>query len=453
MLHESIINAGKELINSGKEIISSIGEKIKQKHENTEVSKGEVAQTLDITNNQFKILKALIKSIKTRTDIKGRAELIIKCYFDNNISRCARELNISRKKVRKWKKKWLKNQNMLKKTELEEPHKLKCSIVLILSDSYRVGKPPVIRSEQVAAIIYISLQKPSLFKLPISHWTAEALKKIAIKLEVIEKISSRQINRYLKQGDINIYRYTEWLNSAESNPDFKEYMERVKKVCDIYINSDKYADEGIVILSTDEKTGIQAISHKHPAKPARKRSPEKIEQEYERNGTTVLIASRDINSGKVIPMLNPTRTEDDYIVHIKDILKRFTYAKGIILIMDQLNTHMSESMVKLIAKECGIDKDLGIKGTRGILKSMKTRAEFLEDTSHRIQIVYTPKHCSWLNQIELWFGIITKQLLNRRYSFKSVEELNAKIMDYIEYYNENLAKKFKWNYSGKILKV
>jgi transposase len=152
-------------------------------------------------------------------------------------------------------------------------------------------------------------------------------------------------------------------------------------------------------------------------------------------------------------MLNPTRTEKDFVVHIKDVIKNFDNAKKIILIMDQLNTHKSESMVRLVADECKIDIKLGVKGTKGILKSMKTRVEFLEDSSHRIQVVYTPKHCSWLNQIELWFGIITRQLLNRRSSFKSVEELNEKIEEYIKYYNENLAKKFKWNYTGKILKA
>ena len=152
-------------------------------------------------------------------------------------------------------------------------------------------------------------------------------------------------------------------------------------------------------------------------------------------------------------MLNPTRTEEDFVIHIKEVVETFNSAKEIILIMDQLNTHMSESLVKLIANKCAIDVELGIKGKKGILKSMKSRAKFLEDESHRIHIIYTPKHCSWLNQIELWFGILTKQLLNRRISFGSVEELNKKIIEYIEYYNENLAKKFKWNYSGKILQV
>lgn len=453
MLHKSIITNGKEIINNGKEFISKIKEKIKQKDINIERSEEKNIRTFDISNRQFKILKALIKSIKTRRDVKTRAEIIFKFYFDNNISRCSRELKVSRKTVRKWKKKWMKNQNLLSRTEIEESHKLKRTIIMILSDDYRVGKPPIIKSEQVAAIIYLSLQEPKLFGLPISHWTAEKLKYIAIKLEIIEKISTRQINRYLKQSDINIYRYEEWLNSIESNPNFEEYMKRVKRVCEIYINSEEYEEKGIVILSTDEKTGIQAIKHKHPAKSIKIGSCKKIEQEYERNGTTTLIASRDINTGKVIPMLNPTRTEEDFIVHIKEVLKIFDNAKEVILIMDQLNTHMSESMVKLVAQECKIDIDLGTKGKKGILKSMKTRAKFLEDSSHRIRIVYTPKHCSWLNQIELWFGIITKQLLNRRSSFKSVEELNKEIEEYIEYYNENLARKFKWNYAGKILQV
>jgi hypothetical protein len=122
----------------------------------------------------------------------------------------------------------------------------------------------------------------------------------------------------------------------------------------------------------------------------------KIEQEYKRNGTTTLIASCDVNTGKVIPMLNPTRNELDFANHIKDVIKKYD-GKKIIFVMDQLNTHMSETLVKLIAKECDIAEYLGIKGKEGILKSMKTRKEFLEISSHKIQILYTPKHCSWLN--------------------------------------------------------
>jgi transposase len=124
--------------------------------------------------------------------------------------------------------------------------------------------------------------------------------------------------------------------------------------------------------------------------------------------------------------------------------------------MDQLNTHKSESLVRFVIDKCNLDideKTLGKKGSSGILKSMETRSHFLSNPEHNIYIVYTPKHASWLNQIEIWFSIIKRHLLNRRASFKSVKELEDKIKEYIIYYNENLAKPFIWNYTGKILKA
>ena len=202
-----------------------------------------------------------------------------------------------------------------------------------------------------------------------------------------------------------------------------------------------------------KKTSIQAIEHMLPSKPLRIGSVEKIEQEYKRNGTTTIIATRDVRTGKILePMIQPTRTEKDYETHMKNVINLDPEVERI-MIMDQLNTHMSESMVRLVAHECGITKDLGIKGEVGILKSKTSRKEFLEDPTHRIRVLFTPKHTSWMNQIEIWFSIISRQLLNRRYSFKSVKELEEKISEYIAYYNSNLAKQFKWSYTGKLLKV
>ena len=182
--------------------------------------------------------------------------------------------------------------------------------------------------------------------------------------------------------------------------------------------------------------------------------PERVDPEYIRHGTTGLIASRDVATGEIVmPLIQPTRTEVDFANHIEQVVSVYPEDKHI-FIADNLNTHMSESLVRMVAKRCNIDEvTLGIKGKSGILESMSSRAEFLMDVSHQIVFVYTPKHCSWLNQIECWFSILTRRLLNKRASFNSVEELEEKMREFIKYYNRFLKKPFQWNYKGKLLKA
>lgn len=289
--------------------------------------------------------------------------------------------------------------------------------------------------------------------MPISHWSAESLTKHIIKMKIVEKISVRQVSRYLSEMDINVYRYKGWLNSVEKNKDFELFKNKVEEICHIYQTSGQLEEDGVIVTCSDEKMSIQALQHLHPKKSVQIGSLEKIEQEYERGGVTGVIATRDVNSGEIIVAdVQSTRTEKDFVNHIKQVIELNPDSKRI-LIMDQLNTHMSESLVRLIAQECNIEDDLGIKSKEGVLKSKETRKVFLEDISHRIRIVYTPKHTSWMNQIEMWFGIMTRQLLNKRSSFKSVKELENKIIEYIDYYNNNIAKKFKWSYTGKTLCV
>lgn len=121
--------------------------------------------------------------------------------------------------------------------------------------------------------------------------------------------------------------------------------------------------------------------------------------------------------------------------------------------MDNLNTHQSEALVLYIAGLVNTPKDLlGEKGKSGILKSMETRAIFLQNEEHPVYFVYTPKHCSWLNQIEIWFGILSRKLIKRG-SFKSKDDLKLQITKFIDYFNIVLAKPFKWTYKGKPCKA
>lgn len=180
---------------------------------------------------------------------------------------------------------------------------------------------------------------------------------------------------------------------------------------------------------------------------------ERIDPEYERHGTSGLIASRKVATGEIVgPMIQPTRTEPDFLQHIQNVVALHPEDKNI-FITDNLNTHMSESLVKYVARESGIDEStLGKKEKSGILKNMESRAAFLQDPSHKIVFVYTPKHCSWLNQIECWFSILSRRLLNKRSSFLSVGHLEEKIREFIDFYNKHLKKPFEWNYEGKLLK-
>lgn len=177
---------------------------------------------------------------------------------------------------------------------------------------------------------------------------------------------------------------------------------------------------------------------------------ERQDHSYERHGTQCLIANFEIATGKILsPTIGNTRTEKDFVAHIKTTIQNDPNATWI-FVMDQLNTHKSEGLVKMINEVCELNLDIGIKGKNGILHNMETRTKFLSDPSHRIRFIYTPKHASWLNQVEIWFSILVKKLL-KRLSVSSTKKLKEKILDFIEYFNKTMAKAFKWTYKGKVL--
>ena len=197
-------------------------------------------------------------------------------------------------------------------------------------------------------------------------------------------------------------------------------------------------------------TGIQALERIAPTKLVKPGLVERREFEYERHGTRTLIANIEVATGRIsAASIGQTRTEEDFARHIEERVKTDEVGEWV-FVLDQLNIHQSASLVKLVAGLCMPAEALGVKGESGILKSMASRKAYLEDKSHRVRFVFTPKHSSWLNQIEIWFSILMRRLLKRG-NFKSVEDLQAQILAFITYFNEVLAKPFKWTYKGRPL--
>ena len=376
-----------------------------------------------------------------------------------NLKKLSRELGHDRKTLRTW---YLRGKmaNDLWDEKLqsclnepghagEELRKLRLAEKL-LSDQPRSGAPSTYTPEQYTQIIALALTSPDEHGVIATEWSARELTDVIHQKGIAPEISQRQVQRFLDEADLRPHKCKYWLNPKIEDQTI--YEQEVKTVCDCYHQAQEMYKEGVHVVSTDEKTGIQALERIAPSKPMIPGIPERIEFEYTRHGTLCLIPSFEVATGHIISFhLDQQRTESDFATHIRNTVLTAPNDRWI-FIADQLNTHKSEELVRLVAEMIGYTDNLGKKGHSGILENMTTRAKFLTDESHSIRFVYTPKHNSWLNQVEIWFGILSRKIL-RRGNFSSLEKLNHRIREFIDFFNRTMAKPFKWTYAGIPLKA
>jgi len=385
--------------------------------------------------------------------IGDRARLLLRFDTLRTKKGVAGCLSLDIKTVRKWCARWEDVQGVLSPLEDRAVPRQAYRRVIeeALHDAPRPGSPLTFTAEQVARIVAMACERLDDSDGPVSHWTKGHLAAEAVERQIVTAVSPSGVGRFLEDADLKPHLVKGWLNSPDR--DRAEFTEAAQEVCTLYHDAPELHAQGAHVLSTDEKPGIQSLEREHPTHPAEPgggQPKERREHSYDRHGTLCLIANFEIATGKVVsPTIGPTRTEEDFVARIMQTIAadrqgRWTF------VVDQLNTHQSAGLVESVARECQIEDDLGKKGRRGILTSMETRKKFLSDPTHRVRFVYTPKHASWLNQVEMWFSILVRRLLKRG-NFSSTAQLRARILAFIDFFNATMAKVLKWTYTGRPL--
>lgn len=244
-------------------------------------------------------------------------------------------------------------------------------------------------------------------------------------------VSRASIQRILKMHALLPHKQKYFLQITD--PDFFPKMEHI---INLYLNPPAY------LFCFDECTGIQALQRLTPDLPAGKGQPQRREFQYKRNGTSDFMAFLRPATGDIFGRCTPNHTTGTLIKVFTEHVKQQPYDAVLHYICDNYNTHYHDKFCKVIAKLSGVKYRL--------LKTGKERRAWLQSEDKRIVVHFLPFHGSWLNMIEIWFGILKNKCLKDGW-FESVGALRQAIYDFIGTWNTYFAHPFNWTYTGQDL--
>ena len=348
------------------------------------------AKRIEIGAEDRAALERIVRAHSAERRMVERAQIVLAAGEGRPAAEIARRLDCSVSTVKKWRGRYERGG------------------LAALEDAPRPGRPLVHRPEVRARLVALACTRPPQTPegLRRERWTHRELGGQV-------GMSESQAHEILRAADIKPHLLEQWVMS-ELGPDFEA---RAAEVCGLYLDP----PEGVLVISIDEKTGIQAKAPVKPDRQARPGKPARREHEYRRNGTQNLFAALRVHSGEVSGMPSKTRDRFDLLRFLYQLEAEIPQGQQVIAITDNLSTRTTQEV-----------------------------EDWLE-AHPRWRFVFTPKHASWLNQVEIFFSIIARRLLKHG-AFESEEDLARQMLAFLEVYSQT-ATPFQWTYTGKVLKA
>jgi transposase len=382
-----------------------------------------IAPRIILAQNARMELHTLARAHTTPQSLALRARMVLRAAAVDQPTNLhiGRELGCSNLTVGKWRRRYL---------ALGLPG---------LQDAPRSGRPRTMAPATRVQVISVASALPQDQKRAVTRWTIAEIVAACLDALNTAALSRSSVWRILQEVDLKPHKSEYWLNSHDEDFDAK-----ARHICHLYAQALEAYHQGRLVICCDEKTGMQVLERKAPTKPAQPGRRERREHEYIRHGTRVLINALAVATGKIAWTIGTTRTATDFVAHLKQAYHCWPGMQRYDWVLDNLNTHWSLDVCRLVARWCKVPFE------PHKLKTGPQRRAFLTDPSHRHVFHFTPKHGSWLNQAELFFGVLHRRFLARG-SFPSAKDFTRRLERFLKDYNTRHAHPYRWTYTGEPL--